>query len=175
MMNSMFSSPCNSRVQFRSGFFAVAVMCLLSSCAGSGSGPQISPPEAEQKSVDESPDFRSGTFCARVHYANPATGHEQDYHLLVDTKDNAVVNIHWADAGNLDTDHFTAAALGEGQTASFTSDAGVNFTVHLLGDPDDCKPYFRDRVRCLARTKSGDQCKRMTDRQSGYCWQHRKK
>lgn len=87
---------------------------------------------------DENNDgYPDGTYCASVEYYYSETGTQSTYTLKVDIEDNELVKIYWPNGGWLDNSHFTPPDISDG-TVTFTSDRGVDYTIHILGEEGDC-------------------------------------
>jgi len=149
---------------------------FLLACGSPKSENAAPPAESEPTALPTAAEREifNGTYCAQVNYHNPRTGTRSDYHLLVETSKGALEVIHWPGGGELDSDHFAPQAIGADSTVFIVSDRGVQYTVHLLGRPEACAPYFNTLRRCSGTTQSGERCRRATADPSGFCSQHRR-
>ena len=91
--------------------------------------------------ADEREGYEDDTYCAEVDYYYSETGTNSTYTLLVDIENNELVKIQWPNGGWLDESHFSAPDIEDGD-ASFTSDAGVDYSVTIIGNEGDCSISF---------------------------------
>jgi len=160
----------------------VFVILVLAACGskrkeGDQNSQVIDQKQATSLEVDTLPfDFTKGTFCADIHFSNKKTGTESDYTLLVSTENKQLVKIFWPQGGHSDAEDFSPQAISvDGKTILTTKKANATYTIQLIGDSAYCSENFKGKLQqCRGLTKSGDRCKRMTDNESGYCFQHQK-
>jgi hypothetical protein len=120
-------------------------------------------------------DFKitNGKYCAEVWYVNKQSGTNSNYSLLVDVQNEKVVCIYWPQGGHLDTDHFTASAIPEEGKSVINTYDGKIYEVLIVGPESACNERFEGQLhQCKGLTKKGNRCKRMTDNENGYCFQH---
>lgn len=86
---------------------------------------------------NETDGYSDGTYCADVEYYYSETGTRSSYTLLVEIENNELVKINWPNGGWLDDSHFSPPNIENG-SANFTSDKGVEYTVTILGEENDC-------------------------------------
>lgn len=158
-------------------FFSLFVLSLVA-CGSKKSEPTTENGnlQTEAEPVPLPFDFTQGTFCANIHYANSKTGTESDYTLLVGTSNKQLVSIYWPQGGHSDAEEFNPQPLSvDGKVMLHTKKANVSYAIELIGDSLYCdNNVFGHLQQCKGRTKSGDRCKRLTDNDSGYCFQHEK-
>ena len=142
---------------------------IFLSCNGKVSdGDGISADERDEMEVTE--NYPDGTYCAEVEYYNPNTGTRSSYTLTVEVEDNELTQINFPQ-GWLDNDNFSAE-LDEDGNASFTSDKGYDYEIHIIGGEDGCFESVPSAQQCTGTTEDGSQCEHLTDNSNGLCWQH---
>lgn len=114
-------------------------------------------------------EYEDGTYCADVEYYNPNTGTQSSYELEVEVESGEVTQINFP-RGYLDQSNFSSGGELDGADAEIESDKGYTYSVHLTGT-SPCS-YRTTAVRCIGITKSGNQCRKLTDNPGGYCSQH---
>lgn len=77
------------------------------------------------------------TYCAEIDYYYDKTGTESTYTLKVEIEDNELVKIYWPNGGWLDSSHYNPPDISDGY-ANFESYEGVEYTVKIIGNGDDC-------------------------------------
>ncbi|WP_235830903.1 hypothetical protein [Flavobacterium ustbae] len=85
----------------------------------------------------EEDGYPDGTYCAEIDYYYSETGTSSTYTLLVEIENNELTVIHWPNEGWLDDSHFTPPDISNGE-ASFTSDEGVDYTIRIIGNEENC-------------------------------------
>lgn len=126
-----------------------------------------------QESIDNR--IVDGKYCAEVEYRNRHSGADSNYSLLVDVKDEKVNCIYWPQGGHLDSDHFNPTAIPDNGISLIKTFEGKEYSVKLIGPESTCDERFKDQLhQCKGITKEGNRCKRLTDNESGYCFQHEK-
>ena len=78
-------------------------------------------------------------YCAEIKYYNPNTGTSSTYTLEVEVENNELTEIYWPNGGWLDDSHFASTDISSGE-ASFSSDAGYEYDVRIIGKEGDCSP-----------------------------------
>ncbi|HEY8959043.1 hypothetical protein [Chitinophaga sp.] len=121
---------------------------------------------------DEIQEYPDDIYCAEVAFYNPNTGTHSSYTLTVAVEDNEVTRINFPNGGWLDSEHFSGATLDDQGLASFTSDKGYDYEIHIIGKGDGCFTNVPSAVQCMGRTRQGRRCKNMTDNPNQLCWQH---
>jgi hypothetical protein len=81
--------------------------------------------------------YCDGTYCAEIDYYYYKTGTESTYTLKVEIEDNELVKIYWPNGGWLDSSHYNPPDISDGY-ASFESYEGIEYTVDIIGDGDNC-------------------------------------
>lgn len=81
--------------------------------------------------------YCDGTYCAEIDYYYYKTGTESTYTLKVEIEDNELVKIYWPNGGWLDSSHYNPPDISDGN-ASFESYEGIEYTVDIIGDGDNC-------------------------------------
>lgn len=94
-------------------------------------------PESEHKESFEQSGYDDGRYCATVNYYNPGTGTQSTYTLEVEIESNELIKIYWPNGGWLDDSHFVPPDISDG-SASFSSDAMVDYEVQIEGREGDC-------------------------------------
>jgi hypothetical protein len=122
--------------------------------------------------TSENDDYPDNKYCADVTYFNPSTGTQSSYRLTVDVENNKVVELDFPNGGKLDQNHFSPAELNEEGDASFTSDKGYDYKIEIVGQTTNCFDGVPMVKQCRGITKSGRQCRHLTDNANGLCWQH---
>lgn len=122
--------------------------------------------------INNEEHYPDDTYCADVKYYNPNTGTHSEYRLTIEVESNEVVTINFPNGGYLDTEHFSGAELDEDGTTSFTSDEGYEYEVQVINNSANCFVGVPMAIQCKGKTKSGNQCKHLTDNVNGLCWQH---
>ncbi len=113
-----------------------------------------------------------GEHCASVTYHNSKTGKGSLYTLLVEAQDEKLIRIKWPSGGWLDNSHFVNPTFDDRGFTSFVTFDGRKYEVLITGDADGCFANSPKLAQCLGTTKSGNRCRRMTDDENGYCYQH---
>lgn len=149
--------------------FRLLLLLIFLSCNGRvADGDGVSAEEREEsESVENYPD---GTYCAEVEYSNPNTGTQSSYTLTVEVAKNEITQINFPQ-GWLDNDNFNTE-LDENGNASFTSDSGYDYEVHITGGEDGCFESVPAAKQCIGITKDSKRCRHLTDNANGLCWQH---
>jgi len=93
--------------------------------------------EDDEDTNEESGGYRDGTYCANIDYYCSKTGTNSTYVLQVEIENNELVKILWPNGGWLDDSHFTPPDIADG-SAEFSSDKGVDYTVNIIGNGNDC-------------------------------------
>ena len=120
---------------------------------------------------DDEIQLFNGDYCAEVTYYNPNTGTESQYIITIEVNDNELDRINFPQ-GWFDDDQFGSIELDEDGYTSFTSDRGYYYTVQIIGEAYGCLESVPLAYQCSGITEEGDQCEKLTDNSSGYCWQH---
>ncbi|MBK5214781.1 MAG: hypothetical protein JJE55_14100 [Flavobacteriaceae bacterium] len=81
--------------------------------------------------------YCDGTYCAEIDYYYDKTGTQSTYTLKVEIEDNELVKIYWPNGGWLDSSHYNPPDISDGY-ASFESYEGIEYTIDIIGDGDDC-------------------------------------
>lgn len=115
--------------------------------------------------------FPDDSYCAEVEYYNPNTGTRSNYTLTVDVENNEIVSIDFPQ-GWLDGGDFSSEALDDNGYASIRTYEGYEYDIQITGSGGGCYENVPMAVQCQGTTEDGEQCERLTDNQSGYCWQH---
>lgn len=153
-------------------------LLFIMACESKKTEPSIdnSKLQTESKPAPLPFDFSNGTFCANIHYANSKTGTESDYTLLVGTSNKELVTIYWPQGGHSDAEDFNPQPISlDGKVVLHTKKPNVSYSIELIGDSLYCDKNVNGHLQqCKGHTKSGDRCKRLTDNDSGYCFQHEK-
>ncbi len=145
------------------------LLSIFLSCNGRVSDEDgVSAEERDETEITE--NYPDGTYCAEVEYYNPNTGTQSSYTLTVEVTDNEITQINFPQ-GWLDNDNFTAE-LDENGDASFTSDAGYDYDVHIIGGESGCFESMPAAEQCTGITEDGERCRHLTDNANGLCWQH---
>ncbi len=76
--------------------------------------------------------WKDGEYCASVHYYNPDSGNESNYHLKVEIEEGKVIKINFPRGGWLDEDHFEPEPLDEHGEAIVTDDRDYEYTISNL-------------------------------------------
>jgi hypothetical protein len=111
-----------------------------------------------------------GTYCADVAFKNADTGKKVNYALVVEVKDQQLVQIVFP-KGHSDTSSIPATKISDKGTCTVMSAAGQLYNVKMKGPAEKCLDAS-NMVQCLGHSKDGDRCKRMSDKPNGFCWQH---
>ncbi len=112
----------------------------------------------------------NGRYCSNVQYLNPKVVDSEPYRLYAIVSDNQLVQINFPQ-GHLDEEDFGVVNFKSAQT-TFTTTDGHIYSIELLNKDSDCFKNMPKAYQCNGLTKSGQQCQRLTDNSSGYCWQH---
>lgn len=88
--------------------------------------------ESNVESTYLNTNYNNGTFCAEIEYYNPRTGTNSSYTLTVEVDNGRLVNIEWPNGGWLDESHYSDVEISESGNASFESDKGYQYTVHII-------------------------------------------
>lgn len=81
--------------------------------------------------------YCDGTYCAEIVYYYSKTGTQSTYTLKVEIENNDLVTIYWPNGGWLDSSHYNPPDISGG-SAEFESYEGVEYTVNIIGDGDNC-------------------------------------
>jgi len=76
--------------------------------------------------------WKDGEYCASVHYYNPNSGNESDYHLKIEIEEGRVIKIKFPEGGWLDEDHFDPEPLDKNGEATVTDDRDYEYTISRL-------------------------------------------
>lgn len=148
----------------------LSICFVLASCSNKPGTNKLVTTEPGGDSKNQFPD---DTYCAKVEYHNPNTGTNSSYTLTVEVISGKVTQINFPGGGQVDSDHFSGAALDNTGTASFKSDKAYEYQIKIIGNSSEC---FTKNVpkasQCAGITKKGARCKRMTDNPNHLCWQH---
>ena len=122
----------------------------------------------ESEKLEPYPD---NSYCAEVEYYNPNTGTTSAYTLTVDVENSELVRINFPQ-GWLDSSDFDTVALDEDGVCEVETFDGQQYKINIIGEASGCYEDVPQAEQCLGITEDGDQCERLTDNMSGYCWQH---
>lgn len=158
-------------------FFKVFAFAFLTGCTHSSGestnslyDQSIRQNESVEAGVEEA--YQDGEYCAEVEYFNPRTGTRSEYILEVAVESGQVARIEFPNGGWLDQDHFDESEINRSGSASIVTDKGYQYEVKIIGVAGNCFRNVPALVQCDGTTADGDQCERMTDNESGFCWQH---
>lgn len=93
--------------------------------------------ESRIESVERNANYDNGTYCAEIEYYNPRTGTNSTYTLTVEIEDGRLVKIEWPNGGWLDESHYSGVEISESGDASFESDRGYQYSLHIT-DSNAC-------------------------------------
>lgn len=113
----------------------------------------------------------NGEYCADVTYKNSNTGNVSDYRLRVQTKNNQLIKIQFAQ-GWLDEDDFGSQYVNDKGFATFSVGDTKTYTVQIIGPAANCFTESQTTKQCTAKTKDGERCKHQTDNANQRCFQH---
>lgn len=119
----------------------------------------------------DSSDHFNGDYCAEITYYNSNTGTESEYTLIIEVDENELERINFPN-GWLDDESYGNVQFNVDGYVSFTSNRGYDYTVQIIGEARGCYENIPQAKQCRGTTKGGDQCKRLTDNPTGFCWQH---
>ena len=118
----------------------IAVTSFTFSCSNneSISNEQSKTSESENyESHSSRSSYSDGSYCADIEYYNPRTGTNSTYNLTVDIEDGKLVKIYWPNGGWLDESHYSGVEISDSGDASFESDKGYQYTLHI-NDSNPC-------------------------------------
>ena len=76
--------------------------------------------------------WKDGEYCASVHYYNPESGNESDYHLKIEIEEGKIIKINFPKGGWLDEDHFEPEKLDKNGEATIVDDRDYEYTISNL-------------------------------------------
>jgi hypothetical protein len=158
-------------IYFVSAFLFVSCDDKTSGITSPGQSDNPIKVESAQESVLR--ELIDGKYCAEVNYSNDHTGRKSNYSLLIDVKDRKVTCIYWPQGGHLDADHFSPAVIPHDGRSVINTFDGKEYSIVIIGPEATCQERFDGQLhQCKGITKRGSRCKRMTDNESGFCYQH---
>ena len=120
---------------FFSKILTLALIVIIFSCSNNEniSNEHVKTIESQNNAGQfYSTTYDDGIFCAEVEYYNPRTGTNSTYTLTVELEDGRLVKIEWPNGGWLDESHYSGVEISDFGDASFESDRGYQYSLHII-------------------------------------------
>lgn len=114
-----------------------------------------------------------GNYCAKVMYQNPAVNKQSSYTLIVEVKDNKLMDISFPEE-HYDQSEIKATEIPTDGKVTVVSKSGNVYKVEMKGPAEECLNAV-NMLQCKGLSKDGKRCKRFTSNKNGLCWQHQDK
>ena len=114
-----------------------------------------------------------GNYCAKVMYQNPAVNKQSSYTLIVEVKDNKLMDISFPEE-HYDQSEIKATEIPTDGKVTVVSKSGNVYKVEMKGPAEECLNAV-NMLQCKGKSKDGNRCKRFTSNKNGLCWQHQGK
>ena len=114
-----------------------------------------------------------GNYCAKVMYQNPAVNKQSSYTLIVEVKDNKLMDISFPEE-HYDQSEIKATEIPTDGKVTVVSKSGNVYKVEMKGPAEECLNAV-NMLQCKGLSKDGRRCKRFTSNKNGLCWQHQDK
>jgi hypothetical protein len=111
-----------------------------------------------------------GNYCAKIYYQNQNAKKQSSYTLIVEVKDNKLIDISFP-AEHYDQSDIKAAEIPEDGKMTVVSQSGSVYRVEMKGPAEECLKAV-NMLQCKGKSKDGSRCKRFTSNKNGLCWQH---
>lgn len=112
-----------------------------------------------------------GNYCAKIIYQNPAAKKQSSYTLIVEVKENKLIDISFPEE-HYDQSDIKAMEIPADGKVTVVSQAGNVYKVEMKGPAEECIKAV-NMVQCKGKSKDGTRCKRLTGNKNGLCWQHK--
>jgi len=114
-----------------------------------------------------------GNYCAKVMYQNPAVNKQSSYTLIVEVKDNKLMDISFPEE-HYDQSEIKATEIPTDGKVTVVSKSGNVYKVEMKGPAEECLNAV-NMLQCKGLSKDGKRCKRFTSNKNGLCWPHQDK
>jgi len=114
-----------------------------------------------------------GNYCAKVMYQNPAVNKQSFYTLIVEVKDNKLMDISFPEE-HYDQSEIKETEIPTDGKVTVVSQSGNVYKVEMKGPAEECVNAV-NMLQCKGKSKDGNRCKRFTSNKNGLCWQHQGK